>query len=413
MLRNRPFAALWTGSTISSLGDALTWVALVWTVYAISGSARTVSALVVTYTAPVIVGGLVMGPVLDRFDRRHTLMAVNGFLGVVVAAVPVLHHLGRLQTWHLFVAAGLYGLLKMANLAGVPAMIPSFVSPGDLNTANAMESIGFWLSDVGGPALAGLLIGIVGGQNVLAVDAASYAVFVAFLASLPRTARPAHTPSGPTVTRGLRPAVRFVLRTPPILATTLMFMAFNVGEGMLFVLLPVHARTNLGGSASTYGALLSTFAFAALLGSSLVGAVRWRRPLGRSIAAAQTLGGMALLGLAAVPGLPGTLVVLAVAGFLSSPLTIWAQTIRMGLIPEELRGRVFGLLRTAMQSTPPLGAAIAGLLLGGGVGIGTVAVVLALCGLVPGVVGLVHPALSEGEAHHTEQVSGGVEPTAG
>jgi MFS family permease len=402
-LRNRPFARLWAGSTISSVGDALTWVALVWTVYAISGSARTVSLLVVTYTAPVIVGGLVMGPILDRFDRRRTLMVVNTFLGLVVAAVPLLHHVGRLQTWHLFVVAGLYGLLKMANLAGVPAMVPSFVPPEDLNTANALESIGFWLSDVGGPALAGLLIGIVGGQNVLAVDAASYAVFVAFLASLPRVARVA--PEARTTPGGLRPAVRFVLRTPAILAITLMFMAFNVGEGMLFVLLPVHARTDLGGSASTYGALLSAFALAALVGSSVVGGVWWRRPLGRSIAAAQALAGVALLGLAASPGLAGTLAVLAVAGFLSSPLTIWAQTIRMRLIPEELRGRVFGLLRTAMQSTPPIGAAVAGVLLGGGVGVDVVAALLAACALVPGIIGLVHPALAERETTVAEEVA--------
>jgi MFS family permease len=110
-----------------------------------------------------------MGPILDRFDRRRTLIVVNGFLGVVVASVPILHHLGRLHTWHLFVVAGLYGLLKMANLAGVPAMVPSLVPADDLNTANAMESIGFWLSDVGGPALAGLLIGVMGGRDVLAV----------------------------------------------------------------------------------------------------------------------------------------------------------------------------------------------------------------------------------------------------
>jgi hypothetical protein len=57
MLRNRPFAALWAGSTVSSVGDSLTWVALVWTVYAVSGSPRVVSALVVVYTAPVIVEG--------------------------------------------------------------------------------------------------------------------------------------------------------------------------------------------------------------------------------------------------------------------------------------------------------------------------------------------------------------------
>jgi MFS family permease len=408
MLRNRPFAALWAGSTISSLGDALTWVSLVWIVYSLTGSARDVSLLVVVYTAPVIVGGLVMGPVLDRFDRRRVLIAVNAFLGMAVASVPVLSGAGRLRIWHLEVVAGLYGLLKMANLAGVPSMLPSLVAEEDLNTANAMESISYWVSDVGGPALAGLLIGIVGGANVLIVDAGSYLLFIAFLTKLrvPDRRSDEAEPAEPAGGTGLRPAVRFVRRSPAILAITIMFMAFNVGEGMLFVLLPVHARTVLGGGAGTYGWLLSTFALAALVGSTLVGAVRWRWTLGRSIALAQALAGLAFIGLVAKPGLLGSMVVLAVAGGLSAPLTIWAQTVRMRLIPAEMRGRVFGLLRTAMQSTPPVGAAVAGWLLGGGTESRLAVVVLVTFMSVPGLIGL-GPPRPDGPADPSRRVPGG------
>ena len=60
LLRNRPFARLWTGSTISAFGDSLTWVALVWLVYARSSSPRDVSALVIVATAPVFLGGVLM-----------------------------------------------------------------------------------------------------------------------------------------------------------------------------------------------------------------------------------------------------------------------------------------------------------------------------------------------------------------
>ena len=85
---------------------------------------------------------------------------------------------------------------------------------------------------------------------------------------------------------------------------------------------------------------------------------------------------------------------LLAAGLLISPLTIWAQTIRMRLVPEGMRGRVFGVLRTFMQATPPLGGAAAGILLGGP---GVAATVVAMTAImaVPGVVGLVTPALAE------------------
>lgn len=140
----------------------------------------------------------------------------------------------------------------------------------------------------------------------------------------------------------LRPAFRFMWRTPAVRVTTLMFMAYNVGEGMLLVLMPTFSREVLDGSAATFGALLSVFSLSTLVGSVAVGAVTWRRPLGRSIAVLQMLAGLAFLGLAVATSFPAAASTVALAGLLGSPLTIWAQTIRMRLTREQMRGRVFG-----------------------------------------------------------------------
>ena len=406
LLRNRPFAELWLGSTISSMGDALTWVALVWLVLSRTGSPRAVGGLVIVYTAPVLAGGFLMGSALDRFDRRRFLIGVNAVLGCAVASVPIASALGTLHVWQLYAVAAAYGLLKMANWAGVPSIVPSLVAEEDLNTANAMESVSFGAADVGGPALAGALIGVIGAAMVLAIDAASYLLFIGFLVmlrvpSVPAVSVPAvgvpaaEKEIGSRPGLRLRPALRFLRRTPPVLATTLMFMAANVGEGMLLVLIPVYARRELGGGAGTFGLMLSTFALAALIGSAVVGALRWRLPLGRSIAMAQTLAGVSYLGLLMAPSTATALLTLAVAGVFSSPLTIWAQTLRMRLIPAEMRGRVFGVLRTLMQSTPPLGAAVAGVLLANGNG-GVTATVIAMAAVIalPGLAGLVSAALA-------------------
>ncbi|HET7235527.1 MAG TPA: MFS transporter, partial [Actinomycetota bacterium] len=93
--------------------------------------------------------------------------------------------------------------------------------------------------------------------------------------------------------------------------------------------------------------------------------------------------------------LPAAMAVLVVAGLCASPMTIWAQTIRMRVIPSELRGRTFGLLRTLMQSTPPLGGALAAAMVAGGGAIGPAVLVMTLVMAVPGVLGLVTPALAD------------------
>jgi MFS family permease len=328
------------------------------------------------------------------------LIVVNAVLGCAVASVPVLDRLGLLRTWHLYVVAGLYGLLKMANWAGVPSLIPSLVREEDLNTANAMESVTFGVADVAGPAIAGALIALVGGASVLAIDAVTYIAFVFVLFGL---RVPREEPVVAASSLGLRPAFRFLRRQPAVLATTLMFMAFNIGEGMLLVLLPVLATRELGGDATTYGLLLSSFALAATVGSFVVGALEWRWTLGRSIAVGQAAAGLSFLGLAFVPGVWGAVVVLVAAGVLVSPMTIWAQTIRMRVIPIEMRGRVFGVLRTLMQSTPPIGGALAGIMLTGGE-VGATVLAMAAVMAVPGVIGVFANALADEHTHAPEPV---------
>jgi MFS family permease len=151
-----------------------------------------------------------------------------------------------------------------------------------------------------------------------------------------------------------------------LFATTAMFMLVNVGEGAVEVVLPVYARTILHGGAGTYGVLASVAGCALLLGSLAAGASAGRLPLGIAIGVAELIAAALLLPLALEPGFPLALVVLAGESFFLGTLTVWAQTIRMRVLPADLRGRVFALLRTSMQATPPAGALIAAPLLGAG-----------------------------------------------
>jgi MFS family permease len=416
VLRDGRFALLWGGVTVSLFGDALTWVSLVWLTFELGGGAADVGILAVCYTAPVIIGGLVAGVLLDRYDRRRLLIADNAIRGLAMLSVPIAAAMGRLGQAQLDLVAAVYGLLYMISLAGFPSIIPDLVPADDLSTANALESLSFSVGGVAGPALAGLLIGLIGAANNLAIDAATYFVFVACLLVLRLPARapgPADAASSSSAgvsapakstDTGLRPAIRFILRSPAILAITLMFMAVNVGEGMFVVILPVYVRDLTDAGAIGYGILVSAFTVGSLVGALVVGAIRWPWALGRSIAAAEVAAGVTAALLILEPPLLGAALVLVLVGICASPLTIWAQTIRMRLIPVALRGRVFALLRTLMQSTPPIGGLVAGLFLAsaaGGVaatgstsgGIAVAIAVVALLTAIPGLIGLIHPAL--------------------
>jgi MFS family permease len=356
LLRRGPFALLWAGATISTTGDAMSWVALVWLVYRQRGQAGDVAVLAAAYTAPVAVGGLLAGSLLDRFDRRRLLAADNLVRGLAFLTVPAAAALGPLTLTHLYLVAACYGLLKMVSLAGFPTLIPAYVDDADLQRANALEGLSFGTSQAAGAALAAVLLPLVGAVPLLALDALSYLAYAACLARLP-AGRPVAAAAGDGRRRSLLAVVRFVWRTRPLRSTTAMFMLFNIGEGALLVFLPVYSG-QLGTGVAGYGLLVSAVTVGELAGSIGAGAVAVDR-LGPRIVAAQLAAAALLAGLLLRPPLVPTLVLLAAFGAMTTPMTAWAQTLRMRLTPEALQGRLFALLRTAMQATPPLGAALA------------------------------------------------------
>jgi len=258
-----------------------------------------------------------------------------------------------------------------------------------------METLGWTISGVAGPAIAGLLIPSVGAATVLALDAASYLVFALALAKLPPM--PIERDSAAATGAGYAAAFRLVARVPALLVTTLMFMAFNVGQGLSFVWLPVLVREVLHAGAETYGFLLGAIAAGEVVGSVLAGSVRTGLSTGVRIAVAQGLSGLAL-GVAVVTASGADVgVALFAFGVFSAPLTIWAQSLRMRVIPPPLRGRTFALLRTLMQGAAPLGGGLGGAILPI-IGIPLTIVASAAIIALPGAAGLLSRGLREADS---------------
>jgi predicted MFS family arabinose efflux permease len=214
--------------------------------------------------------------------------------------------------------------------------------------------------------MAGLFMLEFGAREVVAIDALSYAGFALALTRVPaHLGRPYQRQSASGAGRQraqLGDAFRLVRSNQVLLSTTLMYMIFNVGMGFLAVWLPILA-IRMGGGPEVYGLCLGVMAVGEVSGTLIAGSITPTLSLGVLICLAQVLSGASLLLLLAGQNLWWVLPGLALLGMFNAPLTIWAQTLRMRIIPEPLRGRTFALLRTLIQSTGPLAGALAGLLL--------------------------------------------------
>lgn len=393
ILGNVSFRNFWVGFVFSGVGDAMTRVALTWYVWEHTHSAAALGLLTFMFLAPVIVGGLVAGWLLDRYDRRKVIMVDNLVRGLVVSLIPILHWAGALELWHVYAVAGVYGALMMISVAGGPAMVPSLVPEKQLATANALEVVSFTLSGVVGPPIAGLLLAKYGAPNVVVIDVLTYFLY-AFL--LTRVVIPKEDVAELEVKGaakfsenkryGMADAFRLMVQEKVLLSTTLMFMVFNIGLGMMFVWLPIYSDQGLGGGASLYGILLGVIALGEVTSSILAGGMTFSRPLGTMISLAQILSGVSIAIALLDQNVMMTVASLALFGFFGAPLTIWAQTLRMKIIPAAMRGRVFALLRMLMIGAIPAGGVLAGWTMES-LSMTTMIGLTSAFGFVPGVIG--------------------------
>lgn len=247
----------------------------------------------------------------------------------------------------------------------MPTVIAGAVAPDEHPRANLWDSLAYSFSAVVGPLVAGVLISTVTAPGALIAGAACTVVYGLLLWDV-RHDLLSHVPPasmGAVGLRGIAQGFRLVILSPLLLSLTLMFVSLNAISTLYAVVLPVFAAQTLNAGAAGYTILLSINSVGAMAGT-IIG--RWLAPrigVGRAIIGAVTLGGLLFLPMLLVTSLSLAAFVLFVQGLVSSSYGPWVQTLRMRVIPPQLRSRAFGTIRTMTNSLSPVAAlAAAGVL---------------------------------------------------
>ncbi|MFE9397517.1 MFS transporter [Streptomyces flavidovirens] len=366
----KPFVAVLAANTVSIAGTSLTMIGVPWFVLDTTGSAGRAGVVAFCATLPVVVSALVGGPLIDRIGRRRVSIASDLVCGLAVGAIPLLHYAGALEFWMLC------ALMALSGLAHTPGMTARYVLMPDLaahagttlaRAASLFEGVSRGARMIGA-ALAGVLIALLGAEAVLLLDAATFAASALLVAAGVRGVRAAEPQKAAPVSfttyrRELREGYVFLLRHRLLLAIVLMVMLTNgLDQGWSSVLLPVHAKDNLGG-ATDLGMLAAIFGGCALLGALLYGAVGERFPRRVVFTVAFLLCGLPRFVVAAlVDGTAALAVTMAAGGLAAGMLNPILTTVTYERVPQELRSRVGGVTTAGCELTMPLGGLAAGLL---------------------------------------------------
>lgn len=359
--RHRNYRLFFAGQIVSVAGNWMQNIALAWLVIELSRSPLAVGALAFCRFVPFLALGLVAGVIIDRLDTRRLLLATQAAAMVVSIALAVVTLAGLATLPVVYALAALGGFVLVFDAPGRQTLTFQMVGHSELQNAVALNSGLFNASRVVGPALAGLLIAVVGTGMCFVVNAFSFlAVLVALWLMRDEELFPIEKRPDTRVVAGIREGLGWVVRTPlPRIVLAVVTVASVVGFNFN-VLVPLLASQTLRVGAGTFGVLSAAFGLGALAGALGTASLRDASP--RAFVGGAVGFSLAMLGLAFAHTVDVALVLLLLLGMSFSVFTSSANALVQLASPPHLRGRVMSLYLFAFAGLAPIGGLVAGVL---------------------------------------------------
>jgi MFS family permease len=355
--RQREFRLLYIGQAVSFTGSMLTYVAVPFQVYDLTGSTLLVGLIGLAEIVPLLFTALLGGALADAHDRRRLVLIADSTLLVLALVLLGNALLADPHVWVLFVVAA--GMAGAGGLQRPPldAMLPRLVPHEDLAAASALDGFRGNAAQIAGPALAGVLIATLGLGATYAIDAATFLVSLAFLARM--RAVPPPPEAAPASLARVREGWRYARSRQELIGS----YAVDV-NAMLFgipvALFPAVAERY--GGPQVLGLLYAAEPVGGTVFTLLSGWAGRVRRHGRAIALSAAAYGAAIVAFGFAGSLVLALVALAAAGAADMSSGIFRQVLWNQTIPDHMRGRLAGIEQLSYSIGPTVGTARSGAL---------------------------------------------------
>ena len=370
-LRIRDYRLLWLG--VSSHSAAL-WtenIARPYLVYALTESPAQLGGVIAARTLPQFVFGIFAGVAIDWFDRKRVLQLSQIGAFVLNVSFAVLLVAGLIELWHIYAAAAIRGVTMAFDQPARQSLVPEVVPPDRVTNAIALFSATQNTMRIAGTAASGFLIAAIGVNGAFVAIAVIYAgtVTATSMLRVPPHVPPAASGVG-AMLGGLGAAMRYAWQTPTIrgaIGLALIYFAFGLSFMQLFA--PLFALEVLDIGPFGFGVMMSLTGAGSLVGALTI-ASRSPRRLGVLVPLMMVAFGSLLILFSLSTYLPGELgrawivlplVLVFASGLFQSGAFALVQVIMLDAAPDQMRGRLMGLLAFD-RATMMMGAAAGGIL---------------------------------------------------
>jgi MFS family permease len=357
---SRNYRLYFAGQLISQIGTWLQTAAQAWLILDLTHSALAVGFVSFCFYTPYALFGLVGGAFADRFNRRRTMIATQTSMALCAAALAIVVYAGIDRVWVVDLIAAIRGFVLVFNVPSRQALMVQLVGRRELPNAIALNSSLNNATRIVGPALAGVVIAVVGIGMCFALNAVSFIPIVWALAAMRESEFHAHgsTQSTGAFLDSIREGLRYARHTKTVAVTLTMLFVVSFLAVNFNILLPVLTRQTLQSGPQTYGLVAAVFGLGAVTGA-LVAASRKRASRTLLIAACAAFG-VAQLALAPLRAIWPVTTALFATGAAYTMYTATTNAMVQLATPGFLQGRVGGLFNYVFLASGPLGSLLAG-----------------------------------------------------
>ena len=360
------FIIVWLGQIVSVLASSMSQFGLTLWMYQQTQSATAMGLMQVFFVTPFLLMSPVAGVMVDRYNRKIMMMVSDLAAVLATSGVFVLILTGRLQFWHLYVAAAVNGIGNTFQWPAYSAAISTMIPKAQLVRVNGMMSLIEAGPGVVAPLLAGALLPVIGLKGILGIDVATFFLAIGTLAFV-HIPRPQATEEGKRSQGNfLKEAAygfRYIFARPSLLGLQIIFFFGNLFAGIAFTVIPpmILAKTNQ--NSLIFGTVQTAGAIGVVLGGLIMSAWGGFKRRVHGVLLGWTYCGIigtAILGLNY--GLPLWIIGMVLGG-LSMPLINSSnQAIWQSKVAPDLQGRVFSARRLIAWFANPISPIIGGTL---------------------------------------------------
>ncbi|WP_226607424.1 MFS transporter [Bacillus cereus] len=362
---SRTYVIFIVGLLISRIGDSLYTFALPWIAYELTGSAIIMSSLFATGVLPIVLFGPIVGALVDRWDRRKLMWIADLGCMILVIFIPILHILGLLQLWHLYVVSFILAILSMLFDVATITVIPH-IAGQSLTRANSAYQMVNQIASLAGPALAGIIIAIIGGFNALWINVLSFVATLIAVLLFPKVEKNKSIDKPGNLLRNIgnemKEGFKWLINDRLNLALSLQAMVGNFGASAILGALMYYLLSTLHLSTEQSGFNYTLIGVGGLLGSIIVVPLEQRFRRGVLI---PVLLGIGAIGLTYAIWSKSWLAPGIAFGIAMTCNIAWntlVASVRQETVPTNMQGRVLGFSRVLTRLAMPLGALVGGII---------------------------------------------------